>query len=55
MWKNKKYKGQFKGSYVKAKGDRAFQVVEMILEGKAVVKTFESWQAAVKDGWIKVK
>lgn len=46
MWKNKKYAHPFKSSYVAAGKDRAFQLTD----GKRKI-TFESWQAAVKDGW----
>ena len=49
MWKHKKYKTEFKGSYQKTKTDRVFTLTS----GKTV-KSFESWQAAKKDGWEKV-
>jgi hypothetical protein len=48
MWKNKKQKSSFRGSYVRANGDRVFQ----LSDGKKII-SFESWQAAKKQGWVK--
>ena len=48
MWSHKKYKGEFKLSRIKAKDDLVFQ---FIIGGRK--KTYESWQAAKKDGWVK--
>lgn len=57
MWRhNKKYKGKvFISRYGKeaATGDRVFVLVNSNTNN--IVKSFESWQAAVKDGWIKIK
>lgn len=50
MWTHKKYKKEFKGRMVMAGIDRTFQ----LSDGK-IVKTYESWQAAVKLGWFKNK
>lgn len=53
MWMNKKYgKKQFKGSYVKLKGERVFELTFANKEVKTI--TFESWQMAKKLGWVKV-
>lgn len=51
MWSHKKYKKQFKGQYVIAKGDRVFQLSE--IDGKKVI-SFESFQQAKKQGWSKM-
>lgn len=49
MWKHKKYKTKFKGSYERdKKGERVF----ILNSGKRRI-TFESWQAAYKLGWRK--
>lgn len=50
IWFNeKKHKLKpFTSSYVKAGKDRAFQ-----LENGKRYYTYESWQAAIKDGWKK--
>ena len=57
MWKHtKKYKGKvFISRYGKeaATGDSVFVLVNSSTNN--MVKSYESWQAAVKDGWIKVK
>lgn len=50
MWTHKKYKTPFKASLVKAGIDRIFQ-----LSNGKVTKSFESWQAASKAGWSKLK
>lgn len=54
MWKhNKKFKGKaFISQYDKGTkaNDRSF-----VLIYGGIKKSYESWQAAVKDGWIKVK
>jgi hypothetical protein len=53
MWEHKKEKQAWKGSYVKAAEDNVFQLT---LEGsKRKPITFNSWQAAKKAGWVKVK
>lgn len=56
MWRNKKHKKDFKGTYhffeVKGKKERAFCLQST--DGKIVV-TFESWQAAKKQNWTKEK
>ena len=49
MWTHKKYKSAFKAKMVMAGIDQSFQLTN----GK-VTKTYESWQAAVKDGWKKL-
>jgi hypothetical protein len=49
MWTHKKYKTTFTSSYKEAGGDRVFQLTN----GK-VTKSFESWQAAKREGWSKV-
>jgi hypothetical protein len=46
IWTHKKYKGEFVGSYVRTKNDRVFQ----LSSGKKVF-SYESWQAAVRDGF----
>ena len=53
MWKNKKYKSEFKGSYAwlgnsSTREERVFQLTN----GKKTY-TFESWQMAKKLGWVK--
>lgn len=54
MWKHKdKYRGKtFNSQYDKGTkaSDRSF-----VLVCGGIKKSYESWQAAVKDGWIKVK
>lgn len=50
MWTHKKYKTAFKGTYQRTKSDRVFQLIS---EKKTI--SFESYQAAKKDGWVKVK
>lgn len=50
MWKHKKYKAEFKATYEQSGKDRVFTLTA----GKTV-KSYESWQAAKKDGWEKVK
>lgn len=54
MWKHsKKFKGKiFASSYEKSGKDRVFTLV---YPGSKLAKSYESWQAAVKDGWFKVK
>lgn len=49
-WKHPKYKKLFFSRYsrVAKSGERVF---ELVCDGKA--KTYESWQAAVRDGWKK--
>lgn len=50
MWKTKKYKSKFKGTYERdKKGERIFVLTSA--RGKRIV--FESWQAAKKLGWSK--
>jgi len=51
MWKHKtKHKDkEFKSSYDRSSKDRVFTLTN----GKKV-KSYESWQAAKKDGWEKV-
>jgi hypothetical protein len=52
MWKHKKYPGKdFKGEYSFYHGGERFFVLCKV--GSSVVKIYESWQAAKKDGWVK--
>lgn len=50
MWTHEKYKTPFKSSYVFTHDDRVFQLTN----GKRVI-SFESWQQAKAQGWVKVK
>jgi hypothetical protein len=47
-----KGKKKYKGHYIKTQRDRVFQLVP-IKGGK--VYSFESWQAAVKRGFLRIK
>jgi hypothetical protein len=49
IWNNKRFRNFYHGSYVKAGKDRVFQLTC----GNKVI-SFESWQAAVKQGWEKL-
>lgn len=57
MWKHsKKFKGKvFFSRYGResSNNDRVFVLVNTNTNN--IVKSFESWQQAVKDGWIKIK
>jgi len=55
MWKHKtKFKGKlFQGSYQMTPKDRVFQLT--MIGGTRKPISLESWQEAIKDGWIKVK
>lgn len=49
MWTHKKFKKQmFKGSYSRHKNERVFELV-----GNGRTISFESWQMAKRDGWVK--
>lgn len=48
MWSHKKYKSEFKATYEKSGKDRVFT-----LSSDKKVVSYESWQAAKKDGWVK--
>lgn len=48
MWSHKKYKSEFKATYEKSSKDRVFT-----LSCGKIIKSYESWQAAKKDGWVK--
>lgn len=53
-WKSSmtKYKGKlFVGKYEFAKGDRIFQLYEDKESSKLKPVSYNSWQAAKKDGW----
>lgn len=56
LWTNPKHKGQFTGSYVttKVKRQSYFERVFMLTNAKKTY-SFESWEAAVKLGWVKVR
>lgn len=51
VWHHKKYgKKNFYGRYVRLKGERVFELVN-VMNGIEKVVTFESWQAAKALGW----
>lgn len=50
MWKHKKYKNLFVGTYQRSFSDRVFTLI-----CGRTVKSYESWQAAKHDGWEKVE
>lgn len=54
-WKHeKKFKGKvFVGRYGKLNGDRVFQLIP--IDGLGGVKSFESFQQAKKQGYLKIK
>lgn len=54
MWQYKKQKTLFKGYYERDKaGERNFILVGTKEPFRRV--TFESWQSAMKNGWVKVR
>ena len=57
MWKHsKKFKGKvFFSRYAResSNNDRVFVLISTNTNN--IVTSFESWQQAVKDGWIKIK
>lgn len=54
MWKHKKYKNEFKGSYRFSSGEREF-ILTGIVSDKVRNISFESHQAAKSLGWKKCK
>lgn len=56
-FKKKLFKSSYKTTNVFGVKERVFTLSEIIPKGstrKPVVKSFESWQAAKSDGWVKV-
>ena len=52
LWRNPKYKTDFVGTYTSANGDRVLQLLP--ISGRGSARTYDSWQAAKRDGWEKV-
>lgn len=56
FYKKKGYKNAFQGTYnyhsYAADKDRSFELVGKLNSGKKKVVSYESPQAAVKDGWV---
>lgn len=51
QWKHKKYKSMFVGKYERAGKDHVFQLSN---HRHAKYITFDSYQSAKQDGWVKV-
>lgn len=59
MWKHPKYKATFKGIYISTKMKNGYYERTFVLEEQGKTKyapkqiSFESFQAAKKQGWVK--